>query len=191
MNENKYDKKVKLSTLLVPLLMSTSCAGFNHYNKTQVINTNLEAGYSLAQTPNAWHQGFEFGVKQVKDSQYKITRRALGGETTVYRSDKSRHSNELSVNFLMFSDDEAMYEFGFTEGFGKYSKHALYNMELLIGLARMAITSNEDIMWTPEVAWGVDLWPFYAQAGIKFYVGQTDTDKNFGAGFFLNSGFSF
>jgi len=94
----------------------------------------------------------------------------------------SNYSGEYSLNLLSTGSEIDLYEFGLTNGFGKYDPKSKDSLELLIGAFRMGINSESEIMWTPSVKVGLEMYPFYLQTGVDFYLHESG-DFNAGFGF--------
>ena len=151
---------------MTTLMLTTSCASVNKYLHRNVAYKKVGFGYSLSQTSEDWKHGGEVLVKM----------------------HKKNHSGEYSLNLLSTGSEIDLYEFGLTNGFGRYDPKSKDSLELLIGFLRMGINKDSEIYWTPEIKAGLDLYPFYLQAGVDFYLHE---DGDFNAGFGFNGGLLF
>ena len=161
---------------MTALMLTTSCASINKYLHRNVTHKKVGFGYSLSQTPEDWKQGGEIMVKMYRNNRNTSKNKNINS------------SGEYSVNLLSTGSEIDLYEFGLTHGFGKYNPKSKDSLELLVGVLRMGINSESKIMWTPEVKLGMDLYPFYLQTGVDFYLHESG---DFNAGFGFNGGLLF
>ena len=168
-------KKI-LPLCITALLLSTSCASINKYLHRNIAYKKVGFGYSLAQTPEDWKQGGEVLVKMYHHNRNRSKNKI------------SNHSAEYSLNLLSTGSEIDLYEFGLTHGFGKYDSKSKDSLELLVGVLRMGINKDTEIIWTPEIKVGLEIYPFYLQTGIDFYLYESG---DFNAGFGFNGGMLF